>query len=94
MQMPEGGDSMTVINAKVYDPYGGKPIAGAFLQIIGTPYSAYSDAGGNYSLRFNIGLVANCRTQAVRVTAKGYSLEDLILSTGSYSNNDIPLHRN
>ena len=94
MQVPAGGDTLTVISAKVFDPAGGKPIAGAFLQILGTPYSAYSDGGGNYNLRFNIGLVANCRTQAVRVTAAGYSLQDLILSTGSSWNNDIPLRRN
>jgi hypothetical protein len=94
LQVPEGGDTMTVIAARVYDPNSGKPIAGAFMQILGTPYSTYSDAGGNYSLRFNIGLVANCRTQSVRVTAVGYSLQDLILSTGSSWNNDIPLRRN
>lgn len=94
LQVPEGGDTMTVIAAKVFDPGSGRPIAGAFLQILGTPYSAYSDGAGNYSLRFNIGLVANCRTQAVRVTAAGYSLQDLILSTGVAWNNDIPLRRN
>jgi hypothetical protein len=94
LQVPEGGDSMTVIAARVYDPSSGRPIAGAFMQILGTPYSTYSDAGGNYALRFNISLVANCRTQSVRVTATGYSLQDLILSTGTSSNNDVPLRRN
>lgn len=94
LQVPEGGDSMTVIAARVIDPIGRKPIPGAFLQILGTPYSTYSDGAGNYALRFNIALVANCRTQSVRVTAAGYSLEDLILSTGVAWNNDIPLRRN
>ena len=94
MQVPEGGDSMTVIAARVIDPVAGRPIPGAFLQILGTPYSTYSDGAGNYALRFNIALVANCRTQAVRVTAAGYSLQDLVLSTGVAWNNDIPLRRN
>ncbi|HTO74348.1 MAG TPA: hypothetical protein VMJ30_11015 [Gemmatimonadales bacterium] len=94
VQVEPGQDTMTVIAARVYDPASGRPIAGAFLQILGTPYSAYSDGAGNYSLRFNINLVANCRTQAVRVTAAGYSLQDLTLSTGVAYNNDIPLRRN
>ncbi|MEO8029205.1 MAG: carboxypeptidase-like regulatory domain-containing protein [Gemmatimonadota bacterium] len=93
LQVPENGDTMTVISARVID-FGGKPVPGAFLQILGTPYSTYSDGGGNYALRFSISLVANCRTQAVRVTAGGYSLRDLILSTGVSWNNDIPLQRN
>jgi len=38
--------------------------------------------------------LANCRTQSVRVTAAGYSLQDLILSTGTSSNNDVRCARN
>lgn len=94
LPVPTDGDTMTVIAAKVIDPVQGRPIPGAFLQILGTPYSTYSDNAGNYALHFSVSLVANCRTQSVRVTAAGYSLRDLILSTGVSWNNDIPLQRN
>ncbi len=94
LQVQPGQDTMTVIAARVYDPGSGRPVPGAFLQILGTPYSTYSDGAGNYSLRFNIKLVADCKTQQVRVSAGGYSFRDLILSTGEAWNNDIPLQRN
>ena len=60
----------------------GRPLPGAYLQILGTPYSTYSDNGGYYKLSFDRALVANCRTQAVRVTAPGYSAADLLLGVG------------
>jgi hypothetical protein len=94
-QVPEHPDSVIVMGfvaGQVIGSDNGKPLAGAYLQILGTPYSTYSDNGGFYKLSFDLSLVANCRTQAVRVTAPGYSAADLLLGVG-VGNNTVPLRR-
>ena len=94
-QVPEHPDSVVVMGfvaGQVIGSDNGKPLPGAYLQILGTPYSTYSDNGGFYKLSFDLALVANCRTQAVRVTAPGYSAADLLLGVG-VGNNTVPLRR-
>lgn len=92
-QFPESPDSVVVlvfVAGQVISVDNGRPLPGAYLQILGTPYSTYSDNGGYYKLNFDRALVANCRTQAVRVTAPGYSAADLLLGVG-VGDNTVPL---
>lgn len=69
-----------------------RPLAGAYLQMIGTSYSTYSDNAGRYRLIFDASLVDECRTQYVRVVAAGYSGKNLILGLGP-GVNDIVMGR-
>jgi hypothetical protein len=69
-----------------------RPLSGAYLQMIGTPYSAYSDHTGRYRLLFDASLVDECRTQYVRVVAAGYSGKNLVLGLGP-GVNDIVMGR-
>lgn len=69
-----------------------RPLPGAYLQMIGTPYSAYSDTNGRYRLLFDASLVDECRTQYVRVVAAGYSGKNLVLGLGP-GVNDIVMGR-
>ena len=64
----------------------GAILPGAFLQILGTPYSTFADDDGHYRLTFDPSLVGPCRTQVVRVTATGYRAQNLILAVGSADN--------
>lgn len=68
------------------------PVANAFLQVLGTPWSTFTDGNGTYRLEFDASLVDNCRTQTVRVTANGYQMRDLILGVG-YAPEDVVLNR-
>ena len=68
------------------------PVANAFLQVLGTPWSTFTDGNGLYHLEFDASLVDNCRTQTVRVTADGYQMRDLILGVG-YAPDDVVLQR-
>jgi hypothetical protein len=61
----------------------GRPLAGAHLQMIGTPYTAFTDDQGDYRFRFDLSLMDHCRTQYVRVTAKGYESRLLVLMVGA-----------
>ncbi len=69
-----------------------RPLGGAYLQMIGTPYSTYSDNTGRYRLVFDASLVDECRTQYVRVVAAGYSGKNLVLGLGP-GVNDIVMGR-
>lgn len=69
-----------------------RPLAGAFLQIIGTSYSTYSDRTGMYRLVFDASLVDECRTQYVRVVAEGYRGRNLVLGVGP-GVNDVVMNR-
>ena len=51
--------------------------------MIGTPYTAFTDPDGSYRFRFDMALMDNCRTQYVRVTAKGYESRLLVLVVGA-----------
>ncbi len=67
---------------KIYRQDNGKPLNGAHLQMLGTPYVAFTDGQGEYRFRFDMSLVDNCRTQYVRVTAAGYESRLLVLVVG------------
>ena len=82
-----------VITGIVYREGTREPLGGAFLQILGTPYSAFADARGAYALSFDKSLVDDCRTQYVQVSKDGFAPRRLILSLGHRVSNDIPLNR-
>jgi hypothetical protein len=71
-----------VVVGKIYRQDGNRPLAGAHLQMLGTPYVAFTDSDGEYQFRFDLSLMDNCRTQYVRVTAKGYESRLLVLLVG------------
>jgi hypothetical protein len=71
------------VEGRIFRGDGGKPLAGAHLQMIGTPYTAFTDDQGSYRFRFDLSLMDNCRTQYVRVTAKGYESRLLVLVVGA-----------
>jgi hypothetical protein len=50
--------------------------------MLGTPYVTFTDSEGEYRFRFDLSLMDNCRTQYVRVTAKGYESRLLVLVVG------------
>ncbi|HYC31287.1 MAG TPA: carboxypeptidase-like regulatory domain-containing protein [Gemmatimonadales bacterium] len=72
----------------------GRPLAGAHLQMLGTPYTAFTDDQGAYKFRFDMSLVDQCRTQYVRVEAKGYESRLLVLVVGvSVRSEDVRLEK-
>jgi hypothetical protein len=69
-----------------------RPLAGAHLQMIGTPYSAFTDDTGRYEFHFSEDLIADCRTQLVRVEAPGYRTEWVyVVVSPAVQNNDLML---
>lgn len=82
---------LVAVSGRVYRQGTRTPLAGAHLQMIGTPYVAFSDAAGAYELRFDPALVDRCRTQYVRVTAPGFRAQTLVLYLGPAASNDIPM---
>jgi hypothetical protein len=81
-----------VVGRVFYDHAQTRPSPGAYLQMLGTSYSTYSDGDGRYRLVFDASLVDECRTQYVRVVAAGYRGQNLVLGLGVGSN-DIILGR-
>jgi len=87
---PEYG---TVVG-RIFRRDNGRPLAGAHLQMVGTPYVTFTDASGEYRFRFDLSLVENCRTQYVRVTADGYESRLLVLVVGeNVRSEDVLLKR-
>jgi hypothetical protein len=84
---------MAAVQGRIYRQDTGGPLAGARLQILGTPYGAFSDSRGQYRLVFDRSLVDACRTQSVRITAPGYEGRDVLLYVGNQPNSDVPLRR-
>lgn len=82
----------TVIG-RIYRQDNGRPLAGAHLQMIGTPYVAFTDGTGEYRFRFDLTLVDNCRTQYVRVSAAGYESRLLVVVVGPTRSEDVRLRR-
>jgi hypothetical protein len=83
----------TVIG-RIYRQDSGRPLAGAHLQMLGTPYVTFTDDAGEYRFRFDLSLVDNCRTQYVRVTAPGYESRLLVLVVGpNVRSDDVSLKR-
>ena len=84
---------MAVVSGRVFNERTGDPLSGARLQILGTPYGAFANDRGDYTLYFARSLVDRCRSQSVRVTAPGYRGRDVILYIGATPNGDVPLSR-
>lgn len=92
-KQPEPRDSAAaiqygVVTGKIYRQDDGRPLAGAHLQMLGTPYVSFTDDDGEYHFRFDLSLVDNCRTQYVRVTAPGYESRLLVLMVGANVQSD------
>jgi len=79
---------------KIFRQKDGRPLAGAQLQMIGTPLVTFTDEAGEYHFRIDLALVDNCRTQYVRVTAPGYESRLLVLMVGpNVKSDDVALKR-
>jgi hypothetical protein len=79
---------------RIFRQDSGKPLGGAALQMLGTPYVTFTDNEGVYHFRFDMSLVDNCRTQYVRVTAAGYESRLLVLVVGPNAlSEDVQLRR-
>ncbi|MBA3495865.1 MAG: hypothetical protein H0T86_02030 [Gemmatimonadales bacterium] len=79
---------------KIFRQDNGLPLSGAHLQMLGTPYVAFTEDDGAYRFRFDLALVDNCRTQYVRVTAPGYESRLLVLMVGrNVRSEDVLLKR-
>jgi hypothetical protein len=79
---------------RIFRQDGGRPLSGAHLQMLGTPYVAFTDSEGEYRFRFDLSLMDNCRTQYVRVTARGYESRLLVLVVGqSVRSDDVHLQK-
>jgi hypothetical protein len=88
---PIEGPRDGVIEGIVRTESGGRPIPGAFLQMLGTGSATFADASGHYRLTFDPALVDACRSQLVRVTAPGYRARTMILTYGRASDNIVDL---
>jgi hypothetical protein len=83
-----------VVTGKIFRQDNGRPLSGAHLQMLGTPYVSFTDDAGEYHFRFDLSLVDNCRTQYVRVTAPGYESRLLVLMVGqNVQSEDVLLKR-
>jgi outer membrane biosynthesis protein TonB len=85
------GPRTGVIEGIVRTESGGRPIPGAFLQMLGTGSATFADEAGHYRLTFDAALVGACRSQLVRVTAPGYRARTMILTYGRQSDNAVDL---
>jgi hypothetical protein len=77
-----------VVVGRIFRQDNGEPLAGAHLQMLGTPFVTFTDGNGEYRFRFDQALVDNCRTQYVRVTAAGYESRLLVLMVGQNVRSD------
>jgi outer membrane biosynthesis protein TonB len=83
-----------VVTGKIFRQDNGRPLAGAHLQMLGTPFVSFTSDEGEYRFRFDLSLVDNCRTQYVRVTAPGYESRLLVLMVGpNVKSDDVLLKR-
>ena len=91
---PSAAVQFGVAEGRIFRGDDGRPLAGAHLQMLGTPYVAFTDDHGSYKFRFDMALVDQCRTQYVRVTAKGYESRLLVLVVGlNVRSEDVSLER-
>jgi len=89
-----GGTQLGTVVGKIFRQDNGRPLAGAHLHMIGTPYVTFTDGSGEYRFRFDLSLVDNCRTQYVKVTASGYQSRLLVLVVGpQVRSEDVRLRR-
>ncbi len=78
---------------RIFRQDNGRPLVGAHLQMIGTPYVTFTDATGEYHFKFDVALMDNCRTQYVRVSAPGYESRLLVIVIGPNRSEDVRLRR-
>jgi hypothetical protein len=83
-----GAPQIGVAVGRIFRGDNGRPLAGAHLVMLGTPYTSFTDDNGEYQFRFDMSLIDNCRTQYVRVTAPGYESRLLVLVVGPRSRSD------
>lgn len=88
-----GPVQLGTVTGRIFRQDNGRPLAGAHLQMMGTPYVTFTDGGGEYHFNFDITLVDNCRTQYVRVSAPGYESRLLVLRLGPNRSEDVLLRR-
>ena len=82
-----------VVQGRVYQLGTTVPLAGATLQVLGTPYSTTSDANGDYVLRFDSWPLRNCQEEYVRVQLDGFVSQTLNLTIGVVARSDVQLRR-
>ena len=90
---PAGPVQLGMVMGRIFRQDNGRPLAGAHLQMMGTPYVTFTDGKGEYRFRFDLALVDNCRTQYVRVSAEGYESRLLVLVVGPHRSEDVLLRR-
>lgn len=91
---PTAAPQFGVVTGRIYRSDTGRPLAGAHLQMIGAPFTAFTDDNGSYQFRFELSLVDNCRAQYVRVSAPGYQSRLLVLMVGrNVQSEDVTLRR-
>ncbi|MES1259765.1 MAG: hypothetical protein ABUL71_04155, partial [Gemmatimonadota bacterium] len=91
---PDGSPVLGSVIGRVLDTDGKSPLAGAHLQIVGTPFGTFSDNNGEYRLQFDPKLLARCRMQYVRVEAGGHFPEMLTLWIGpKVRSDDVVMRR-
>jgi hypothetical protein len=90
---PDAEDSRPngMVEGIVRSETNGRPLPGAFLQLLGTGSATFSDARGHYRLTFDPSLVDRCRSQIVRVSAPGYRARNMVLAYGAWSDNSIDM---
>ncbi|HEX5632286.1 MAG TPA: hypothetical protein VFX50_03625 [Gemmatimonadales bacterium] len=71
-----------VVEGVVRDQDSNRPLAGAHLQMVGQPYSTFANNRGAFRLTFDITLMADCRTQYVRIMAPGFRSQMLPIVIG------------
>ncbi len=81
------------VTGRIFRQDNGRPLAGAHLQMIGTPYVTFTDATGEYRFNFDLALMDNCRTQYVRVSAAGYESRLLVVMIGPNRSEDVRLRK-
>ena len=91
---PDGTPVLAAVIGRVFQADGRTPLAGAHLQIINTPFIAFSSPNGDYRLEFDPRLLEKCKVQYVRVAADGFAGRMLTLSIGrSVRSDDVLLKR-
>jgi len=88
-----GPTQFGTVVGRIFRQDNGRPLAGAHLQMIGTPYVSFTDETGEYRFKFDLALMDNCRTQYVKVSAAGYESRLLVLLVGPSRSEDVRLRR-
>lgn len=91
----EGRAPIGIAVGRILREDGVTPLSGALLQMVGTPFVTFTDDNGEYKFRYDMSLIEDCRTQYVRVSAKGYESRLLVLVIGErVRSEDVALRRN